>query len=183
MPRSSINLSTQISTLFLAVLVAGCSDSASTCGSQGSPGDGLTVTVDTTELRYEQLLASANNDCPAPDAPEKVVSLTVSGHQVGGLSPLTLCIARPDLLTDAVPLGTAVEIVDVSAELKDCSFSFSRTTPPTGTVSSEGYCDDGTHPDGFTLVVSGELALERTCLGGTDVVTAAIAGRVAVAAQ
>jgi len=152
-----------------------------TCGPGAAAGDGLVLSGSGVEIRYHDLVASANNDCPDPAAPAGVVSLTIAGVQVGGTESITLCVPRPDLLADVRALGTDVQIIDLNATAPECTFVRNTTTPPTGTVTADGLCADGTDPAGFALVVQGTATVDRTCLAGTDTVTLDMAGTVSVA--
>jgi hypothetical protein len=86
-----------------SLLTGACS--GDDCGSPGSAEYGLVVSSDQVMLAYGDLVAGANNDCPAADAPTGVVSLTISGTQMpgsGGSGLVTFCIPRPDQLNAAV---------------------------------------------------------------------------------
>lgn len=164
----------------LALVLPGCpADDA--CGPAAAAGDGLVVTDGAVELRFHDLAAGANNDCPDPAAPAGVVSLTIAGTQVGGSGAITLCVPRPDLFAEVRGLGTDVRVVDLEADAQECSYHRNTQTAPTGSAHAEGLCADGTDPAGFALVVDGTVALDRTCLASTETVTVTIAGTVSVA--
>lgn len=169
--------------LGLSLSVGACSDTAS-CGSPGSANVGLTVSSDQVSLIYGGLLSGANNDCPDAAAPAGVVSLTVTGSQVGGTGLITLCIPRPDQLSAAGALGTSVKIVDLTGtDAAACTYAYDSFRPPTGTVHGLGVCANGTDPSGYGLVFDGFIGLKRTCAGTTDSVSVGITGNVAVTAQ
>jgi hypothetical protein len=169
--------------LLATSLLIGCSDDASTtCGPGGAASDGLTAgNGSDVALVYENVSASANNDCPDPAAPTGVVSLTVNGSQKGGTGLITFCIPRPDNLAKGnVSLGSDVKIVDVTGTAGSCMVSKNSTTVPLGTVGSIGLCDNGTNKKGFALVFDGNLVLSRDCGGTVDNVPVQLVGTVAV---
>ena len=83
------------SLFLLAISVAACGDDGgTTCGPGGAPMDGLTAgNGSDVALVYENLTASANNDCPDPSAPSGVISLTINGSEKGGTGLITFCTA------------------------------------------------------------------------------------------
>jgi len=173
--------------------LAGCSSGDDRCGpavpegevvvTQIDPGAGSAVT-----LRFSQLRARPNNDCPAADAPAGVVSLTISGVAVGGTAPFTLCVPRPDLLDGARTLGptgapgTQVELVDVVSSDGTCTYRQQRASQggASGTVTATGVCDGGRDAAGFSLKFAGEVSVERTCGATVDVLRMSITGEVPV---
>jgi hypothetical protein len=160
----------------------GCSDDAN-CGSPGSAGFGLTVSSDEVNLVYGGLTASANNDCPATDAPAGVVSLTINGSQmstIAGAGLITLCVPRPDQLGAEVQLGTDVKIVDLNGMDDLCNYTLDTGHVPTGTVQGIGVCGNGIDKAGFGLIFNGFIGLRRTCATATDSVAVGITGNVAV---
>ena len=168
--------------LAISSLAAGCSDNAN-CGSPGSAGFGLTVSSDEVNLVYGGLTASANNDCPATDAPAGVVSLTINGTQMStivGAGLITLCVPRPDQLGAEVQLGTDVKIVDLNGMDDLCNYTIDSGHLPTGTVQGIGVCGNGIDKAGFGLVFNGFIGLRRTCATATDSVSVGITGNVAV---
>jgi hypothetical protein len=169
-----------ISSLALALAAPACSDTAS-CGSPGSAEFGLAVSSDQLSLIYGGLRSGANNDCPDPAAPAGIVSLTVTGSQMGGTGLITLCIPRPDQLSTTGALGTSVKIVDLTGtDTAACTYAYDSFHPPTGTVHGVGVCANGSDKSGFGLVFDGFLGLKRTCAGTTDSVSVGITGDVAV---
>jgi len=167
----------------LLTVPAGCGDDDA-CGPGAAPDDGLTLSGDGLTASYAGLEAGANNDCPAPDAPEGVVALTIAGRQAGGTDFITFCVPRPDRLgVGALTLGTDVQVVDLFADAAGCSLRLATVPAPTGTVTASGACDDGTSPAGFALTFAGELAMERTCGATVDELRMTLAGTIAVAAQ
>jgi len=187
--RSSTDLRVALVALATAVapasLLAGCGDDD--CGPAGAPISGLTASSVDGTLSYGNLTWLLGNDCPAPDAPEGVVSMSIEGTQTSGTGRFTICIPRPDLL-DASPrtLGTItstadVRIVDLGGDDDGCSYVFDATRPPTGTVVALGVCGDGLDPAGFALDFDGAVSLRRTCNGTEETVAVTLTGRVAVA--
>jgi hypothetical protein len=92
--------------LAVSLALAACpgDDGDGDCGPGATPPDGLRVFGDGFEARYTMLQAGANNDCPDPNAPAGVISLTIAGIQ-DGIEPglITLCVPRPDLFDQATP--------------------------------------------------------------------------------
>jgi hypothetical protein len=167
-----------------ALAAAGCSDDP--CGPGGAPAVGLTATGAGVNLSYGNLVGGLNNDCPAPDAPAGIVSLTLQGGQSGGTGRMTLCVRRPDLLAQgAQPLGhdvpdAEVLLIDVTGAASGCSFTIDRSQPPTGTATTAGLCGNGSNPAGFALSLDGSVSLTRTCGAAVDSVQLSLAGTVAV---
>ena len=157
------------------------------CGPNGAPAVGLVASSTNPDLTltYGNLTAGANNDCPDSSAPAGVISLTISGQQTDGGGLVTMCIGRPDLLPQGLTLGYAstdagVQLIDFDGSTSNgCTYSL-LSTPPTGTVSAGGECDNGSAASGFALTVSGTVTLMETCGPSSGQVTAALAGTVAV---
>ncbi len=156
----------------------------------GASKAGLAVSSADVTIVYENLTSLAGNDCPDPDAPEGVISISIEGHQVGNPSGLlTLCIPRMDLMM--VPgsghsLGTSqsmadVRIFDMSGEYEGCTFAFDSTRPPTGNVGAIGVCGNGDSESGFALDIDGNVSLRRTCGTTIDSVAVELKGKIAVA--
>lgn len=168
-----------------ASLLAGCGDDD--CGPGDAPNSGLTAASADGTLSYRDLTWLLGNDCPAPDAPEGVVSMSIEGTQTNGTGRFTVCIPRPDLL-DASPrtLGTItssadVRIVDLGGDHDGCTYAFDASRPPSGTVVALGVCGQGLDPAGFALDFDGAVSLRRTCNGTEDTVAVTLTGRIAVA--
>jgi hypothetical protein len=163
---------------------AACSSEDASCGSDGAPS-GDVVAADSAgsgvELRFHDLRARRNNDCPAVDAPAGLVSLTLSGTSLNGTSPLTFCVPRPDLLRGARALGSDIQVIDVLGADATCSYRQLRGSTPSGTVTASGVCQDGADPAGFALEFNGVVFIERTCGGTTDTLRMTLTGKVAVA--
>jgi hypothetical protein len=189
MPSSLISQSRFLSITSALVAVAtltasGCSDNS--CGTMGASLSGLTASNDMVTITYGNLSASPNHDCPDPNAPAGVESLTISGFQVDGDSSglLTLCVARPDLLAKATQtLGSDVKLVDAGGGVNSCMFTIDRTRPPSGSVKTQGECDNGTNSKGFVLVIDGAFSLTRKCGTTMDSQAVVFAGTVAVARE
>lgn len=175
--------------LVMIALVAGCpADDA--CGPGDAPGDGLTVTGGGVSLRYHQMTASPNNDCPDPQAPEGVVSLTLTALQTTGGDALVLCVPRPDMLESDLPVvaatpthAAAIEVQNVNATDAGCTITANATTAPTGTGHAEGICADGTDPAGFALLISGQVSVDRDCSGTIDTLRLDLAGTISVSPE
>jgi hypothetical protein len=149
--------------LLLLASAPGCGDDD--CGPGGAPSKGLTVANADVQFVYEGLMSGTNNDCPDPQAPEGVISLTISGTRVDGAGIVTLCVPRPDKLADGLPLGmSGVRVIDLNAEVNaDCKYTLNAGRPPTGTASASGLCDAGANSAGFALTVDGALWLDLVC--------------------
>lgn len=144
--------------------------------------DGLTAgNGSDVALVYENLTASANNDCPDPSAPTGVISLTINGSEKAGTGLITFCIPRPDqLATGNLQIGSGANLVNLTGSANSCTFTKNSTTVPLGTVGSIGLCKNGTDKAGFALVVDSNLVLARDCGGTVDNVPIQLAGTVAV---
>ncbi len=170
------------SALLLGATTACCG--GDTCGPGSAAPDGLTLTGSGVAVTYAMLTASANNDCPDPAAPAGVVSLTISGTQVGSSFPVTFCVPRPDLLGSGVrQLGTDVKVVDIGADIgSGCTLSLASATAPSGPVQASGVCGNGTDSAGFALDFENDtVTVKRTCGATVDMLTLALSGTVAVA--
>jgi len=174
---------------FLCLLVISSSLAACSgddCGSAGSSEYGLVASSDQVMLAFGDLVSSANNDCPATDAPTGVVSLTITGTQMpgsGGSGLVTFCIPRPDQLGGDQPLGSAIKIVDLSGMDATCSYKLDSSHLPTGKASFLGVCSNGTDKTGFGIVFDGFAGLTRTCGTTIDSVSVGLTGNVAVKPQ
>lgn len=128
-------------------------------------------------------MARAGNDCPAPGVdPSVVVSLTVSGTQMGGTGLINFCIPRPDQMNQAdISLGTDVKLDTIDGSDAACSYALDKSHIPTGKVHADGVCSDGTDPAGFALTFDGFVGLTQTC-GSTAPVSVSVrlSGTVAV---
>jgi hypothetical protein len=168
---------------------AGCSDDS--CGPGGAPDSGLVASGDAVTLTYGHLIAEQNNDCPAPDAPPGVISLTIRGSQTDATGFITLCVARPDLLAKQAQAlgpdaaGSEVRLVDISGTANVCRLTIDRSAsaqPITGSVTSSGLCGNGSDAAGFALALDGAVSLARACGTTTDSLRVTLSGRVAAAA-
>jgi hypothetical protein len=186
--RSSLTSASRfLLAISLALLVA-CDDDAQTCGPEAAPAE-LTASG-AVELVYGVFEGGLNNDCPDSAAPEGVVSMTIAGKQVGATVNrfFTLCVPRPDRLADGLALGVnqipadpqQIQIIDAQGEADGCTFAFDDTTPPTGTATTTGLCDNGANPAGFALTIDGTYTMQRTCNATIDTVTVTVNGTVAV---
>ena len=164
--------------LCLLAISSGCSDD---CGTKGAPEFGIVASSDQVKLTYGHLVASANNDCPAPDAPSGVISLTISGIEMTSNGLITICVQRPDLLAHQTQaLGSEVQLIDVSGSDTTCSYALDATRPATGTLSGQHMCSNGTDKAGFELDANAALSLKRTCAGTVDSQAVTLRGAAAV---
>ncbi len=186
--RSRFRSSTNLVALgaVAAAACAGCGDDE--CGPMGAPTSGLTASSADVTLVYQNLTSLAGNDCPDPDAPSGVVSISIEGHQEGNPAGLlTLCIPRMDLFTPGSShnIGTSqsmadVRIFDLSGESEGCTYAFDSSRPPTGNVGGIGVCGNGDSDSGFALDIDGNVSLRRTCGSTIDSVAVQFAGKIAV---
>jgi hypothetical protein len=154
------------------------------CGPGGAAADGLELAGTGVDVRYGGLSAGSNHDCPDPNAPAGVTSITISGAQTTSTFPVTFCIPRNDLLgVQGLALGADVKIVDLAADIGNgCTLALMSTPAPTGTVTATGVCGDGTDHAGFAMTVeNGVVPMKRTCGAQVDVLNLALTGTVAVA--
>ena len=167
--------------LTISAALLGCPNHSEDCGpplGSGATAFGLVVgtTIDAT---YGDLVAGANNDCPGSGAPSGVVSLTITGSEMGSGGIITVCVPRPDEFASApASLGSGVEIVDFTGGEGSCSFAIDRTQPITGTVSADGLCGEGSA--GFALTFDGGFTVDRTCGSAMDTVPITLTGDVLV---
>ena len=170
-----------------AVAFASCKTDSETCGigdattTIAATGAGLTFT-------YGSLMGGANNDCPDPNAPEGVVSITIQAQQTDGTGFMTLCIPRIDELEQSggVIGGTTtgdVRVVDVDGMSSGCSITAASGMMASGTASAAGVCSNGTDPAGFALTLDAMIPVEKTCAGVVQVTTLTLSGTVAVLPQ
>jgi hypothetical protein len=171
---------------------AGCGDDE--CGPMGASNSGLTASSAEVTLIYGGLTSLRGNDCPDPDAPEGVISISIEGLQQnvppGDVTPyhFTVCIPRMDLFTPGSEhtLGTSmsnadVRIFDTAGKTEDgCTFAFDSSRPPTGTVIGNGVCGNGDSEAGFALTFDGAFSLRRTCGSTIDTVAVTLVGEIAV---
>lgn len=167
-----------LSAISLAAL-AGCSDPA--CGPGSAAAIFTASNGSDVMLQYGDVLSSANNDCRDPAAPSGVISLTVNATQTGGTDLVTFCIPRPDLLAKTPgQLGTDVKVVDFNGTANSCMLSLDTLAPPSGTVSADGMCNNGTNKAGYALGFNAHLVLTRNCNGTNDMVPVTLSGTVGV---
>jgi hypothetical protein len=164
---------------------AGCTDDH--CGPSGAPTVGIVAAGTGVSLTYGTMSGGLNNDCPAADQPNGVVSMTIDGAQDGGPGLFGICISRPDKLANGPQnLGpdaptSEIRLVGISGNANGCTFAIDTTKPITGTATSSGLCGNGADSAGFALVLDGALTLKRTCGATVDSVAVTLRGRVAVA--
>jgi hypothetical protein len=185
MPRSPSRSRIELLALaaLAALITAACSGGPS-CGPGDIAGDGLSLAGTGVDVRYSDLHASANNDCPDPGAPAGVVSLTISGKQTGETFPIVLCIPRPDRLDGRdVHLDQDVKIVDLGANLGGGCTLARASAAPSGTVGADGVCNNGKDAAGFALRFDGTVPMTKTCGASTTPIDLALTGSVAVAGK
>lgn len=183
--RRALGLAAGLAACVGGAALASCSSEEDTCGPLVTEGEVVVADLGSSgaSLRFSELRARPNNDCPAADAPDGVVSLTISGVAVGGTAPFTLCVPRPDLLEGARTLGGAdahVELVDVVGNDGSCTYRQQRGSTASGSVIATGVCDNGRDAAGFSLMFFGEVSVERTCGAVVDVLRMKITGEVPV---
>ncbi len=179
--------SRSIISLVMLLGAAGCSGDDRVCGSADAPADGLTLMIDGQAFTYGGATSSPNNDC-TPVQGQEPTSLTVDLRQLTPTPPaerlLVLCLPRPDALGEepiAIPSEELVQLIDIFAEADDCFISLDRSASSTGTATFIGFCDAGSHPDGYALELEGSFAGTRTCEGqAMESVRIELDGRVAV---
>jgi hypothetical protein len=179
--------------LLAAGAAAGCGDDAQ-CGAADAPSDGVTVAAGSGEAEtaaFGEFHSSPNNDCPPPGG-GGAVSLTVQGAQVdpaGVTGFFILCLPRPDDIGGgAISLTDEdrVQLIDLVGETADgCGLDLDRDRPLEGTITFSGFCDDGTHADGYAMSFDATVPLLRTCAEGGDdePIDAELGGSVAVIAD
>ena len=186
MPSSLTLLSRCLSSISVLAL-AGCPGDGESCGPDGAPAE-IAATHAEFSLTYSNLSSLSGNDCPAPDAPSGVISLSIEGTQVGGTGRITFCIPRPDLLADGRTLGTStnmgqLRIVDLGGMANGCTFVHNSAMPPSGMAKGTGVCKNGTDAAGFALELTGTVNLKRTCGATVDNVALTLGGKVAVTSR
>lgn len=173
----------------LAALFAACSgDDDGDCGPGDAAGDLAVVLPNDAEVSFGGLHAGANNDCPFEGAP---TSITIAGTQSTpeGTGFLTLCLPQPDQIGSAaidLDSGDLIQVVDLVGEDADgCEVRVDRADGLGDAIATfEGVCDDGVHPDGFAVSLSGALTFSRTC--GADLpelIDVVLSGRAPVSAD
>lgn len=163
------------------------------CGTAGAASYGLVASGSeahgtSVAFTFGGFKSSANNDCPAPNQPKGVVSLTIEGVEMANSADMVaLCIPRPDQLeTQTQQLGGSggsdVQFLSFAASDADCSYMLDLMKTPVGTVRAEHECGDGTNAAGFAVDVEGTLPLVQTCMAtGTMVsVSVTLSGTTAV---
>jgi hypothetical protein len=168
MLRSSFLSSTSV------LLLTACPSPDPTCGvgtitasTLGASGGGDTLT-------YGEWRASNNNDCPDPNAPTDVVSVTINAAQTSppGTASVGLCLPRPDLVAETgeatLTLGSAdLQVTDVQGALGGANCRWHDARNLTGTAHLTGFCG-ADHPDGFAIAITGTATVTRSCDGAAD---------------
>jgi len=154
--------------LFLcsAVLAGGCGEDA-VCGAPPDTPTTIVATIGGSDFILADWKSSPNNDCGEPDGP---TSLTVEGIQQGTSIGLTLCLPRPDKLSEtAVDVAdtSLVRIIDIFSEPDPgCTASLDRSSDPIGTVGFPGICGDGANPPGYALNFDLSVPMSVSCGDG-----------------
>ncbi len=148
----------------LLTLIGACGDDA-VCGTEEGSQALVVGVLPMDNVEWENWRSSPNNDCGEMGGP---VSLTVEADQKTTGRGLTLCLPRPDKLSSAtVDVGdsTRVRIIDVFADLagQNCLASLDRSAQATGTLAFPGICDDGQHPDGYSIAMDLSIPMTVTC--------------------
>ncbi len=156
----------------LCLCSMGCgSDEEGPCGPGELTATGVTITIPGQTIRYDQFTSSANNDCTPTGGP---TSLTLDGIQVDPMTDvafsMAFCLPRPvELSSGTVSLADdrLIELIDVRASLEDgCRLDIDRSIAPTATITFQGYCQNGLHPDGYAIELSGTTAGFLVCDDG-----------------
>ena len=165
--------------LATSVLVAACSDNPS-CG-PGSAAAVFTVSNGSdVMLTYGNLTSSAAHDCNSTG----VTSLTINATQSDGSSLVTFCIPAPDVLAKTPgQFGTDVKVIDFNGTANGCTLTADTLAPPSGTVTADGMCNNGTNKAGYALAFDAHMVLSRMCPSSNDMVPVTISGTVAVTAM
>ncbi len=114
-------------------------------GPDNAPTEATLVTDGTSTIAYQGFEWGENNDCPAAGAPAGVISVTLTGTQVGNPSGgLGFCLPRPDLIgTGAIFLAdvNSIQIVGAGGTADGCTYSLvSADANPSGTITFGGFC-------------------------------------------
>lgn len=173
--------------LCVSLLVSSCGNSEEpNCGpSPTASYAAFTVVVNGENISYGDFVSSPNNDCPFPGSP---TSLTIEGRQITPSTDdersVVLCVPQPDIFPGAATLGDdeeilngEVQLIDIFGEYADCTFSLNQAVVPTGDIAVSGFCEDGTHEDGFVMsVTNGTLGLLVDCGSGSNLASASLEG-------
>lgn len=159
------------------LLLTACPGPSGTCGPGDVTGSTIAGVGGADTIAYADFTAMENNDCPDPNAPAGVISVTIAGAQStpAGQAFLSFCLPRPDQLSrsETLTLGSDLQVVDVQGDLGDCQWQ--AVTAVTGTADLEGYCGVA---GGFALTVDGTATLTKHCMttGGDTPVTVTLSG-------
>ncbi len=163
----------------ISLLLVACGDDV--CGPGNAATFGIAASSADVALVFGNITSGLNNDCPDPDAPAGIVSMTLQGTQQNGPGLLTLCIGRPDLLaTQPLTFGTSVRIIDLNGEVEDCTYSFDSTRPVLGDATATGLCDNGANAAGYALTVDAALSMRRMCPAMNDTIAVTFEGTSAI---
>lgn len=171
----------------LVLLCVACGNDE-VCGPAETAGAGLTATADGKTVTFGNLNSSPNNDCPTAN---HATSVTIDGTQIAPTAEnlhFTLCLPRPDDIGSA-PIdfsdSTMVQLIDVTGRVDGCLLRLPVGQTPTGTITFTGFCDDGTHPDGYSVEMNGSVGATLDCgadAGTPQSVTITLGGSAAVIA-
>jgi len=169
----------------LPIALAGCGDDT-VCGPGDQPTEAITGEVASMQISYDSFLSSPNNDCPTDGSP---TSITIEARQQGTNRPLVFCLPRPESIDNtpiAVDDDTLIQVIDSFADVGGCLMSVDRSRPVSGTLTFEGFCDDGQNADGYALTFDATFPVTLSCTndGGMSETaeTLTLSGRTAVAA-
>jgi hypothetical protein len=163
----------------ISVLVAACSDDAS-CGPGSAAATFEVSNGSDVMLTYGGLTSSAAHDCNSTG----VTSLTINAFQTDTQSTVTFCIPAPDMLAKTPgQFGTDVKVIDFNGMANNCTLTLDSLAPPSGTVTADGMCDNGTNKAGYALAFNAHLVLNRMCATSNDTVPVTLSGTVAVSAM
>lgn len=185
---SSLKLRSLCLSSISLVALAGCPSDGDSCGPDDDVAQTISAASSAVSLTYGNLSSLAGNDCPDPDAPSGVVSLSIESTLVGGTGFMTFCIPRPDLLAKGRLLGgnmagVEMRLIDFSANADGCTYARDPAKPPTGGATASGICKNGTDEAGFSLDFQGTINVKRTCGATVEDVALSVVGAVAVSSR
>jgi hypothetical protein len=110
-----------------------------------------------------------------PDWFSLELGVEVDGHRVNLLPAL--------LAKTPGQFGTDVKVIDFNGMANNCTLTLDSLAPPSGTVTADGMCDNGTNKAGYALAFNAHLVLNRMCATSNDTVPVTLSGTVAVSAM
>ena len=155
-------MSYKLPTVVLCLFLFACEDQICGPAEIASPGIHVSYTNAAGEeitLGYGEFNASPNNDC-TPNVGD-TTSITVDGRQVDERSfHLAFCLPRPQSIsTSSILLSNADLFTElyVNGTSGNCTIRVDRKKPMNGTITMGGFCDNGTHAGGFSMVFDGDV--------------------------